>query len=98
MRPTLRIRPFEYGYHIISFFIVGTRGAVITCVRQYLRTPETPPKRAPAPESFQPPCGKPNANRLMKASLTLTAPASIRRASSAPRFTSFVHTVADRPY
>jgi cholesterol oxidase len=37
-------------------------------------------------------------NRLVKASLTLTAPASIIRASRRPRARSRVQTVADRPY
>ena len=81
-----------------SFFMVGMRGEVTACTLQYLWTPYAPPSRAPTPDSFHPLWGSGAANRLLKTSLTLTAPASSRRATRSPRSTSRVHTVADRPY
>jgi hypothetical protein len=47
-----------------SRFIVGTRGAVMACWRVYLRMPCAPPKRAPMPDSYQPPWGSVPENRF----------------------------------
>ena len=73
------------------------RGSTTVSSRQYLRIASSPPKRAPMPDSFQPPIGAVVHIRFATTSLMFTAPQSSNSAMSLARLTSREKTDADSP-
>src|SRR4051794_8809747 len=95
---SLEIRPrrdFVYGYQVGSR-LPPKRVTTIDSGRVYFLIPYSP-WRKPIPDSFQPPIGTSVARKLEITSLTLTAPASILRATRSARLFS-PKTEAASPY
>src|SRR5262249_16176411 len=86
----------EFGNQSGSAAGWGKRGERMESSRENLRIPLAP-WRWPIPDAFQPPIGTSIVRYLVRTSSTLTAPVSIRLATSSPRRKSRVKTDPPRP-